>query len=200
MLLILASVLPPESVTTLEDLFPKTDSKSTLRPADGCGWATGDGVNPVGKKRKKLHVFIQHFPKIHFYAKQAKYIFQHYRKTRNTSEVQITPWHWAVYLIFIWSYSSKGRFLPQKLNRQAIKVALQLLNLWTPFLILPYAYNKITEEKVTMLLQEKKRNLFQDYLTEDYSSMFYINPAILWDTTEVRSKPFQGAWTHYAFD
>lgn len=37
MLFILASVLPPESGTTLEDLFPNTDSKSTLRPADGCG-------------------------------------------------------------------------------------------------------------------------------------------------------------------
>lgn len=49
---ILVRVLPPESRTTLEDLFPNTDSKSTLRPADGCGWATGDGVNPVGKKKE----------------------------------------------------------------------------------------------------------------------------------------------------
>lgn len=51
---ILVDVLPPESRTTLEDLFPNTDSKSTLRPADGCGWATGEGVNPAGKKKKAV--------------------------------------------------------------------------------------------------------------------------------------------------
>lgn len=48
--------LPPESTITLADLFPNTDSKSTLRPAEGCGCATGEGVNPKksqnGKKLK----------------------------------------------------------------------------------------------------------------------------------------------------
>lgn len=45
--------LPPESTITLADLFPNTDSKSTLRPAEGCGCATGEGVNPKKNQNKK---------------------------------------------------------------------------------------------------------------------------------------------------
>lgn len=45
--------LPPESTITLVDLFPKTDSKSTLRPAEGCGCATGEGVNPKKNQNGK---------------------------------------------------------------------------------------------------------------------------------------------------
>jgi hypothetical protein len=41
------------------DLFPNTDSKSTLRPVEGCGCVTGEGVNPEKNQNvKKLNSLI----------------------------------------------------------------------------------------------------------------------------------------------
>ena len=42
----------------LVDLFPNTDSKSTLRPAEGCGCATGEGVNPRETKMEAAQSLI----------------------------------------------------------------------------------------------------------------------------------------------
>lgn len=41
----------------LVDLFPNTDSKSTLRPAEGCGCATGEGVNPKRNQNGSSSIF-----------------------------------------------------------------------------------------------------------------------------------------------
>lgn len=49
--------LPPESTITLVDLFPNTDSKSTLRPAEGCGCATGEDVNPKKNEIQNAQFF-----------------------------------------------------------------------------------------------------------------------------------------------
>lgn len=70
-------------------------------------------------------------------------------------------------------------------------------------ILLPYAHNKTTEEKDTILLQEKKLAS-----AEPVSRLFdwrlfllvYINSAILLDTTGARSQPSQGAWTSNASD
>lgn len=43
---------------TFVDLFPNTDSKSTLRPAEGCGCATGDGLNPKKKQNENMLNFL----------------------------------------------------------------------------------------------------------------------------------------------